>query len=375
VSGSQDKTLKVWEFPSGELISTLKGHIDWVKTCLFLPNSNIVSGSHDHTLKIWDITTIEQNKNKDTVQNDIEESILDANISYDKEWLIIWNNSFAAKFNTVKILDTTDQLNTLYNIPAYHSDCLNHCALSPDKKYLLTASIDKTLKLWNIKDSKEVFTYIGHTNQVRCCAYYHHKNCFVSGSSDKTIRIWDTVSGQCLSVLEGHTDIINSCEISEDDHWLITSSHDKTARVWDLLNLKEVLVLKGHSEPLYYAMFSRDCEYIVTSSQDCTAKVWDFMNCSEDIIHKAKKGISLCKFVLQGHHKGVVKVDISPSKQFILTSSHFQDNTTRVWDFNNGECIALLDGVDTFSAFLSDNSFIALSKTELVPFVFEIITK
>jgi len=346
-----------------------------VNTCAFLPNSNIVSGSHDYSLKIWDIAVIEQNKSIETIQHTTIESILDANVSYDNQRLVIWNNSFAARDNTVKILDTTQQTDTLYIIPTHHQDCINYCAISPDNKFLLTASLDKSLKLWNISNGNELNTYMGHTNQVRCCAFYHHKNWFISGSSDNTIRIWDIVSTQCIFILHGHSDIINSCKISEDDRWLLSSSHDKTARIWDLITFNEVLVLKGHSEPLNYATFSHDSEIIVTASQDCTAKIWLFMSGAENILERAKNGVSLCQLTLKGHYGGIKTVDISRSKLFVITTSNFQDNNSRIWDATSGECIAIVNGADTFSTFLTSNSFIALSKTELKPLLFEIISK
>lgn len=58
VSGSDDKTLKIWELSSGKCLKTLKGHSNYVFCCNFNPQSNlIVSGSFDESVRIWDVRT------------------------------------------------------------------------------------------------------------------------------------------------------------------------------------------------------------------------------------------------------------------------------------------------------------------------------
>ena len=53
-SGSDDKTIKIWNYESGECISTLSGHTGLVTTLVYIPGLNfIVSGSFNKTIKIW----------------------------------------------------------------------------------------------------------------------------------------------------------------------------------------------------------------------------------------------------------------------------------------------------------------------------------
>ena len=58
LSGSDDKTLKIWSVSDGSERYTLRGHSNWVTSCSFSPDGgSVVSGSYDHTLKIWDAAT------------------------------------------------------------------------------------------------------------------------------------------------------------------------------------------------------------------------------------------------------------------------------------------------------------------------------
>ncbi len=63
VSGSQDKTVKVWDAQTGQETLTLKGHSDLVTSVSFSPDGKrIVSGSGDKTLKVWDISSLDTSK-------------------------------------------------------------------------------------------------------------------------------------------------------------------------------------------------------------------------------------------------------------------------------------------------------------------------
>ena len=53
VSGSWDKTVKVWNVETGELLDTLEGHSDMV-TSVAMDETRVVSGSRDKTVKVWE---------------------------------------------------------------------------------------------------------------------------------------------------------------------------------------------------------------------------------------------------------------------------------------------------------------------------------
>ena len=54
VSGSEDKTLKIWDAKTGKAVHTMRGHSDIVWSVSFSPDGKqIVSGSEDDTLKLW----------------------------------------------------------------------------------------------------------------------------------------------------------------------------------------------------------------------------------------------------------------------------------------------------------------------------------
>ena len=88
----------------------------------------------------------------------------------------------------------------------------------------------------------------GHDGPVQSAAFSSDGKRVVTASDDKTARIWDAESGKEIAVLKGHDDLVRSAAFSSDGKRVVTASADKTARIWDAESGKEIAVLKGHDE-------------------------------------------------------------------------------------------------------------------------------
>jgi uncharacterized protein YjiK len=143
VSGSDDTTLKVWNWQTGKVVRTLSSHTDWVNAIAFSDDGKyLVSGSRDSTLKIWN-----------------------------------WQ--------------TGVEVRTLNG----HSYSFNAIAFSDDNKYLVSGSRDSTLKIWNWQTGVEVRTLSGHSYSVNAIAFSDDDKYLVSGSLDSTLKVWNWQTG------------------------------------------------------------------------------------------------------------------------------------------------------------------------------------
>jgi hypothetical protein len=89
--------------------------------------------------------------------------------------------------------------------------------------------------------------------------------CIVTASADRTARLWDATTGQEIITLRGHEDRIWSAAFFPDGTRIITASADRTARLWDATTGQEIIVLRGHEYAVLSAAFSPDGARIVTA--------------------------------------------------------------------------------------------------------------
>jgi len=129
----------IWDLRIGKSIYTMNGHVKQLITLRFLPNCyQVVSGSDDHSIKVWDIrrkhciyTIPAHNKLISDIQVDKEEGRFIASTSYD---------------NKCKIWATRDW--SIVKTLIGHESRLTSVSLTPDTKYIVTTSFDRTFKLW-----------------------------------------------------------------------------------------------------------------------------------------------------------------------------------------------------------------------------------
>jgi F-box/WD-40 domain protein MET30 len=94
--------------------------------------------------------------------------------------------------------------------------------------FLVSGSLDNTVKLWDIDTGKVVRTLFGHIEGVWAVACNNMR--LVSGSHDRTIKIWSRDDGRCVSTLVGHTGAVTCLALGEDK--IISGSDDGDVRIW-----------------------------------------------------------------------------------------------------------------------------------------------
>jgi hypothetical protein len=105
----------------------------------------------------------------------------------------------------------------------------------------------------------------GHESSVTSAAFSPDGARIVTASWDKTARIWDAATAKQITMLRNERDV-TSAAFSPDGARIVTVSLDKIARIWDAATAKEIAVLRGHEEYVNFAAFSPDGARIVTTS-------------------------------------------------------------------------------------------------------------
>jgi len=150
-----------------------------------------------------------------------------------------------------------------------HTGEVNGCAISADGRWVVSASDDKTVKIWNRESGEMVHSLQGHTNGVRGCAMSADGKWVVSASDDGTLKIWARETGETgetVRTLQGHGDLFSGCAVSADGRWIVSASSDKTLKVWEMQNGKCLCTLPLET-PLYDVHFSSESPYFAVAGE------------------------------------------------------------------------------------------------------------
>jgi WD40 repeat protein/serine/threonine protein kinase len=209
-----------------------------------------------------------------------------------------------------------------------HPDRLLSAAFSPDGQRIVTGSFDGTARIWETATGRQIMVLSGHTDRAKS-AFSPDGRQILTWSSDKTVRLWDAATGRQIGLFRGHTESVPEAAFSPDGRRIITASYDKTARIWDAATGRQIVLLSGHTDRVTSAAFAPDGQRVVTGAGDKTARVWEVATGREIL-------------VLNGHTQMVNSVAFSPDGRRIATSSF--DETARIWDATTGREIERLSG-------------------------------
>ena len=142
--------------------------------------------------------------------------------------------------------------NTLRSIFVDHKAEVTSASFTSDGKRVVTASGDKTARVWDAETGKAIGVPMTHDKWVTSASFSPDGKRVVTASWDKTARVWDAETGKAVGVLMRHDGLVNSASFSPDGRRVVTASDDKTARVWDSETGKAVGVPMTHdgSEPV-----------------------------------------------------------------------------------------------------------------------------
>jgi len=209
-----------------------------------------------------------------------------------------------------------------------HQDTVLNAVFDPSGKRVLTASVDRTARLWDAATGAELTVLRGHQSWVRSAVFDPSRARVLTASEDGTARLWDAATGTELAVLRGRY-VIRSAVFDPSGTRVLTDGEYRLARLWDAATGAELAVLRGHQSGVRSAVFDLSGGRVLTASDDKTARLWD-----------AATGAELA--VLRGHEDMVMNAVFDPHGARVLTAS--SDRTARLWDAASGAEVTVLRG-------------------------------
>ena len=154
-----------------------------------------------------------------------------------------------------------------------HKNGINSIAITPDGKYALSGSQDRTIKLWEVSSGREIKTFIGHSNFILSLAISRDGKFALSGSEDSTMKLWNISSGREVRTFTGHTWPIELVAFSLDGKLAYSGSWNNM-KIWDIAAGKEIKTVKWNADHVRNIAFSSDGNIAATINSNVLT-VWD----------------------------------------------------------------------------------------------------
>jgi len=271
ITGSRDRSIKVWSIETGKIIATFRGHAGSVLCLKFDKDWDVkdpdapgfmVTGSSDYSVMGWDLTAGGTRAEIKAVLKGHTGGVLDLRIdneyivSCSKDTLIrVWNR------------ETFELHATLRG----HQGPVNAVGLQSGK--VVSASGDGKMMMWDIKTGEKLRTFEGHDRGLACIEF--KDDIIVSGSNDCKIKVWSASKGECLQTLTGHDLLVRALSFDPTSGRLVSASYDTTVKLWDLNTGKMVREFKNsHISHIFDVKF--DVRRIVSTSHDQQIVILDF---------------------------------------------------------------------------------------------------
>ena len=262
-TASDDKTWKLWKFPTGELLMHGEGHKDWISCISFHPNGILLATcGGDAAIKLWNI---------------LEEKCIYTIIDHAEP---VWKCKFhfGGDFMLTCCLDHTIRLYDLNNYKARmsyraHLDSVNSINWVPMSNSFVSGSADKTCSLWDMRTNICVQTYYGHNNAINCCAVDPTGNVLASCDADGIVKFWDLRTVRELASIDECKQAANCLCFDRTGDQLAVGYDDSNIRLFKTGQKYETM-FKGHDDAVLDLMYDPNNVLLISASADRTFKIW-----------------------------------------------------------------------------------------------------
>jgi hypothetical protein len=260
--GCKDNNVKVWLLSSGELLQELVGHRDAVRALVTQANPHqFWSAGADGQLLSWNVTNSRVTPLGAPIAGGVGALISIGNGRYGVS---------GSGQGTIQLWD----IEKTRLLRSWSTDSAIRALAVDRSEQLLVSAGESELVLWNLPRGQRLHQLHGHSGAVQAVAISAAGDLVISAGVDRTIRIWDVATGDLLQVLVGHDRQINCLALTPDGRSIITGSDDKTVKVWRMTDGSLVNSLFGHNSPVLALAIDQAGKILVTGGYG-EIRIWE----------------------------------------------------------------------------------------------------
>jgi guanine nucleotide-binding protein subunit beta-2-like 1 protein len=255
----------------------LKGHNGWV-TCMKSGSEKqpdgstkefLLTGARDRSLIVWDLQDVsdadgskEHGKPKKVMKGH-SHFISDIDLSSDSRFALSSSWDGTIRLWNLAVGETRK---TLFG----HTKDVMTVAFSPDNRQIASGSIDKQIKIWNIQGvCKFTVEQNQHTDWVSCVRFYYDmkRPIVISASWDRTIKVWDNTTMSLMHTFVGHKAQVNCLDIASGTTFLASGGRDGKVNVWNLVDGKHLDECDAES-PVNCVIFASRVLWVIIGTEE-----------------------------------------------------------------------------------------------------------
>jgi serine/threonine protein kinase len=198
-----------------------------------------------------------------------------------------------------------------------HKDWVQSLAFSADGKWLASASVDRTIRVWDLSNGAVLGTLRGHEGTINAIVYSSDGKWLASASDDGSVRLWDAFGGGLRNTLRGQGGSMFAVGFSPNGKFLAAAGRDRTVFIWDMESGKRVATLEGHKGDVFALAFTPDGKTLATAGNDKTIRFWNYRSGEESSS-------------LTGHKEAILSLAFSPDGRWLASGDAGQ--SLRIWD-------------------------------------------
>ena len=226
------------------------------------------------------------------------DQVFGVDYSADGRWL-----ASAGLDRTVRIWNTTTGEAT--HVLGGMAEATHTVAFSPDSRLVAVGTYDGELRLWRMSDARELHAWKGHDAAVRGLSFSPDGTEFASGDAAGTVRFWNTETATVVGELRGSEGTLNGVAFSPDGKTLAIGGSDGALRLFDVQERREAAVLRGHRGGIHRTHFSPDGKSLASAGNDGRVQLWDVATHTVRGTYLTKGEASEAVFSNDGSHLAV----------------------------------------------------------------------
>ncbi|MGB8700313.1 MAG: hypothetical protein WCD18_12930 [Thermosynechococcaceae cyanobacterium] len=275
ISGSKDMTVKVWAFPTGQLLHTFADLYEPIVSVGISDNrQTVITSGLSGKILTWNLKTAELIPTRFANTNWTGEGMIRA-AATDRQGQLVASSGWGGS-----ILVQNLQSGKTVTIPSTAMAPEQALAVLPNAQTIISSDSDGKFQIWDATTGKRLRTFPARsygefTEPISTLTMSRNGRWIASGGWYGSISLWDVTSGTLIRTFPKQSKAISAIALSDRADRIATVSNDSIVKLWNTQSGSLISVLKAHKNTITALKFSHTGQFLVSGSDDPSIKIWN----------------------------------------------------------------------------------------------------